>query len=290
VGWLVLEWWQLRRVQRRWRILLGWRWRLVSIDIESPSNRRIIEAARLKKRRSRNSMGRFLIEGTRETERAIEADASIDEIFLCAEYGPRATVSLAESIAESGVRLTTVSPIAFDKLTMRQNPDGIIAVASTWSTAVEDLDRVLVLVAEAIEKPGNLGAMFRTADATGAALLIADATVDPFNPNVVRASQGALFSVPFAVADTEAAVSWAVEHGVIVVATPDAESNHWDTDLSGPVSIVIGSEHDGVSDAWLRAGTSVRIPMAGDADSLNASVSAAVLLYEAVRQGRITES
>ena len=258
----------------------------MSGDIESPANLRIIETARLKKRRHRDATGRFLIEGTREAERAVQAGASIDEIFLCPDYAPPATVSLADAIAGSGVRLTTVSAVAFDKLSMRQNPDGIIAVAPTWTATAENLDRDLVLVAEAIEKPGNLGAIFRTADATGAALLIADATVDPFNPNVVRASQGALFSVPFAVTDTGAAITWTREHGAIVIATPDAESDFWDADLSGPVSIVIGSEHAGVSDAWREAGTPVRIPMAGDADSLNASVSAAVLLYEAARQRR----
>ncbi|MFV9673035.1 MAG: TrmH family RNA methyltransferase [Acidimicrobiia bacterium] len=258
----------------------------MSVDIESPSNRRIIETARLKNRRHRDKNGRFLVEGTREIERAEQAGASIDEMFLCPEYAPPATVSLVERPAGSDLQLTTVSAIAFDKLTMRQNPDGIIAVAPTWTTAVEDLNRDLILVAEAIEKPGNLGAMFRTADATGAGLLIADATVDPFNPNVVRASQSALFSVPFAVTDTETALSWAHDHGAVIIATPDATTDYWDTDLSGPVSIVIGSEHAGVSDTWRDTGTPVRIPMAGDADSLNASVSAAVLLYEAVRQSR----
>ncbi|MEA2025034.1 MAG: TrmH family RNA methyltransferase [Actinomycetota bacterium] len=262
----------------------------MNVDIQSPSNRRIVETARLKKRRARDAEARFLIEGTRETERAAEAGASIDEVFLCPEIAPPDTASLADRIAGTGSRLTTVSAIAFAKLTMRQNPDGIIVVAPTWTTATESLDRDLVLVAEAIEKPGNLGAMFRTADATGAALLIADATVDPFNPNVVRASQGALFSVPFAVTDTEVAIAWARDHGAIVVATPGAKSDYWDTDLSRRVSIVIGSEHAGISEAWRDAGTPVRIPMAGSADSLNASVSAAVLLYEAVRQRGSTES
>jgi TrmH family RNA methyltransferase len=258
----------------------------VSVDIESPSNRRIIETARLKKRRHRGSTGQFLIEGTRETERAVDAGVSVTEVFLCPEIARPYTVSLAERIAEAGTRFTTVSAVAFEKITMRQNPDGIITVASTWAAEIENLDRDLILVAEAIEKPGNLGAMFRTADATGAALLIADATVDPFNPNVVRASQGALFSVPFAVTDTATAISWTGEHGVVVVATPDAESDYWESDLSGRVCIVIGSEHDGLSDVWRDTGTPIRIPMAGDADSLNASVSAAVVLYEAVRQRR----
>lgn len=261
----------------------------MSIDIESPSNRRIIETARLKKRRHRDSKGQFLIEGTRETERAIEASTSVAEVFLCPEIAPAYTISLAEHIAEAGSRFTTVSAIAFHKLTMRQNPDGIIAVAPTWDPALDSLDRDLVLVAEAIEKPGNLGAMFRTADATGAALLIADATVDPFNPNVVRASQGALFSVPFAVTDVGTAIGWVRDHGAVITATPDADTTYWDTDLTGSVSIVIGSEHVGLSHSWDNTGTPVRIPMAGDADSLNASVSAAVLLYEAVRQRRSDE-
>ena len=261
----------------------------MSIDIESPSNPRIIETARLKKRRHRDIAGRFLVEGTREIERAGQGGASINEVFLCPEYAPPATVSLAERLAGPDIRLTTVSAMAFDKLTMRQNPDGVIAVASNWTTAVADLDRDLVLIAEAIEKPGNLGAMFRTADATGAGLVIADATVDPFNPNVVRASQGALFSVPFAVTNAETAISWAHDHGIVVVATPDAKADYWDTDLSGPASVVIGSEHGGVSNAWRETGIPVRIPMAGDADSLNASVSAAVLLYEAVRQRGSTQ-
>ena len=259
---------------------------MVAVDIESSSNRRIIETARLKKRRTRDAEGRFLVEGTRETARAVDAGASINEIFLCPDIASPETASLAGRIGDSGARITTVSTIAIDKLTIRQNPDGIIAVASTWAAIVDNLDRDLILIAEAIEKPGNLGAMFRTADATGAGLLIADATVDPFNPNVVRASQGALFSVPFAVTDAATATSWAHEHGAIVVATPDAKTDYWNTDLSGPISIVIGSEHAGVSEAWLNTGIPVRIPMAGDADSLNASVSAAVLLYEAVRQGR----
>jgi TrmH family RNA methyltransferase len=128
--------------------------------------------------------------------------------------------------------------------------------------------------------------MFRTADAAGAGLLIADPNVDPFNPNVVRASQGALFSVPFAVTDANTAIGWALRRGSLFVATPDADIDLWDADLSGVATIVIGSEHGGVSAAWRESGSPVRIPMAGLADSLNASVSAAIMLFEAVRQRR----
>jgi len=180
--------------------------------------------------------------------------------------------------------MTTVSAMAFEKLSMRQNPDGIVVVAAARLPNLDAIDRSLVLVAEAIEKPGNLGAMFRTADATGAALLIADPTVDVFNPNVVRASQGALFSVPFAVVDAATAVRWTGAHGPVYVMMPGAAVDLWHTDFSGPVSIVVGSEHAGVSAAWKGVGTPIGIPMAGAADSLNASVSAAVVLYEAVRR------
>lgn len=257
---------------------------MVTLDIESASNRRIIETARLKKRREREASGRFLIEGTREVERAFDAGVPIDTLFICPDLASTGTTAVADRVAGMGVAPTTVSERAFDKLTMRQNPDGIIAVASTWRSDLDALRHDLVLVAEAIEKPGNLGAMLRTCDAMGADLLIADPTVDPFNPNVVRASQGALFSVSFAAADAATATRWATAHGPVFVATPDATTVCWDADLSGPVSIVIGSEHAGVTDSWLDIGTPIRIPMAGAADSLNASVSAAILLSEAARQ------
>ncbi len=262
---------------------------MVTPDIESPSNRRIVETARLKKRRQRDSEGLFLIEGTREVERALDAGVPIEEVFFSPEIAPPEATAVRRRAAESGAASTTVSKRAFEKLTMRQSPDGIVAVASTWHPELDTLRRDLVLVAEAIEKPGNLGAMLRTADAMGADLLIADPTVDVFNPNVVRASQGALFSVPFAVADTVTAIGWAVGHGPVFVATPDADAIYWDAELTGPISIVIGSEHAGVTDSWLEIGTPVRIPMAGAADSLNASVSAAILLSEAVRRAHLSD-
>lgn len=255
-------------------------------QIESPSNARILETARLKKRGRREVSGRFIIEGTRETARALAAGTTIAEIFLCREYATAETRTLAEDMAETGIPLITTSARAFDKLSVRQHPDGMVAVAPVWDPSIGELGSSLTLVAESIEKPGNLGAMFRTADAAGAGLLIVDPNVDPFNANVVRASQGALFSVPFAVTDGDTAIAWALRRGSLFVGTPDADVEVWDADLSGVASIVIGSEHEGVSGAWLESGSPVRIPMAGLADSLNASVSAAIMLFEAVRQNR----
>lgn len=254
--------------------------------IESASNARILATARLKKRGRREASGLFIVEGRREAERALAAGTTIAEVFLCREYATAGTQTLAEDMAAAGSQLTTTSARAFDKLSMRQHPDGVVAVAPTWDPSIGNLGSSLTLVAESIEKPGNLGAMFRTADAAGAGLLIVDPNVDPFNPNVVRASQGALFSVPFAVTDSSTAIGWALHRGSLFVGTPDADVEVWDADLRGITSIVIGSEHEGVSGVWLESGSPVRIPMAGLADSLNASVSAAILLFEAVRQNR----
>lgn len=258
----------------------------MTAHIESSSNARIVATARLKESRGRATSGLFLIEGSRETERAHAAGSTIAEAFLCHAYATAGTRVLAHSLAECGIPLTTTSTRAFDKLSMRQHPDGIVAVAPLWDTSLTRLREDLILAAESIEKPGNLGAMFRTADAAGAGLLIADRNVDPFNPNVVRASQGALFSVPFAVADTATALKWARRRGSVFVATPGAAIEVWDVDLTGVTTVVVGSEHAGVSAAWSDAGHPVRIPMVGLADSLNASVAAAVMLFEAVRQRR----
>ena len=258
----------------------------MSAHIESSANQRIIATARLKQRKRRDDEGAFLIEGTREVERATNAGTPLAEVFLCSEYATHETDSLATELGVSGVVVTTTSTRAFDRLSNRRNPDGIIAVARTWTPNLSDLDRDLVLIAESIEKPGNLGAILRTVDAAGAALLIADPNVDPFNPNVVRASQGALFSAEFASASAGDARAWAHNRGSVFVAVPEATISLWDADLTGVTAIVIGSEHAGVSAAWDGAGTPVGIPMAGAADSLNASVSAAIVLFEAVRQRR----
>jgi TrmH family RNA methyltransferase len=253
----------------------------VTPDITSAANPHIRSLAELKRRRGRDAAGRFLIEGSRELGRAIDARIAIEEIILAPALASEAATRIA---AAAPVPVRTVGEAPFGKVTVRQNPDGIIGVASTWSPGLDTIDRDLVLIAEAIEKPGNLGAMLRTADAAGAGVVVADPTVDPFNPNVVRASQGALFSVPVAVTDAAAARKWAIDRGPVFVTTPRADQTLWDADLTGAVAIVVGSEHTGVGEPWLEVGTPIRIPMEGDSDSLNASVAAAIVLFEAVRQ------
>jgi TrmH family RNA methyltransferase len=253
----------------------------VTPDITSATNPHIRSLAQLKRRRGRDSAQRFLIEGARELSRAVAAGTTIEEIILSPDLASEETSSLATTAPG---RIRTVGEVPFVKLSVRQNPDGIIGVARTWTPSLEAIDRQLVLVAEGIEKPGNLGAMLRTADAAGAAVVVADPTVDLFNPNVVRASQGALFTVALAVTDSATALDWAADRGSVYVTTPAGETPLWGTDLRGAVSVVIGSEHAGVDQAWLDVGTPLRIPMAGESDSLNASVAAAIVLFEAVRQ------
>ena len=183
-----------------------------------------------------------------------------------------------------------MSESAFRKVSYRDRPEGLLAVLRQPAlplTALRMGADPLVLVVESVEKPGNLGAMLRTAEAAGAdAVVVADPTTDVFNPNVVRASLGSLFTIPLAVADGDEALGWLREMGLRVIATsPAAAEPCWKSDLSGGAAVVIGPEQHGLSGRWLEgADQTVRIPMSGTVDSLNAGSAAAVLLFEARRQ------
>ncbi len=251
------------------------------VDITSPSNERIKALVRLWDRTERRATGTFLIEGRRELTRAMEADVELIEVFLCPDLG-------AHDLA-ADVPITTVSAQAFTKVSRRQKPDGILAVARQWPTDLDDVSLSpvpLVLVAEAIEKPGNLGAMLRTADATGTdAVVLCDPQVDVFNPNVIRASQGSVFTVTTATGTVDEVVVWLEKSALAVVTTfPDALLRYTEADLTGPTAIVVGAESTGLTDRWRGIGSPVSLPMAGTADSLNAATTAAVVAYEAVRQ------
>jgi TrmH family RNA methyltransferase len=257
---------------------------VVADRISSPSNPRIKAFARLKKARVRSESGLFLIEGEREVGRALAAGVELEALLVCDEL-----LTLPAPALDDLVDVVRTTPIPMAKVSVRQNPSGIIAVARQFDTNLEALrlgPRPLVLIAEAVEKPGNLGAMMRTADSAGAdAVVIADAATDVFNPNVVRASQGALFLVPLAIASTADAIAWAAARSLNVVGGYlDGATDLWDANLGQPTAIVVGAEDVGLSAAWSGVATRVRIPMAGRTDSLNASVAAALMLYEAVRQ------
>ena len=188
-------------------------------------------------------------------------------------------------------RSTQVSPRAFERLAYGDRADGVILVIRSPGTALDDLQLPavpLVIVTEDVEKPGNVGAILRSADAVGADAVITAGGTDLFNPNVVRASVGTVFSVPVASAPAGDVAAWLRDRAIRVVASRvDAAALHVDVDLTGPLAIVLGSEAIGLSDAWRGSDVeAVRLPMLGTADSLNVSVAAAALLYEAWRQRR----
>ena len=268
--------------------------------ITSLQNPRVKQLVKLRDRRPRDEAGVFLVEGYRQIRRALERQVPLAEIYFSPPWylGENEPALLAQAEA-AGARLFELSKEAFAKVAYRERPDGLLAVAPQWRHSLEDLGRWLeapgrgearapfLLVVEAIEKPGNLGTILRSADAAGVdALVVCDPVTDLFNPNVVRASTGVLFSVPVVIADSTAVRPWLRKRGIRSVATtPSAARLHTDTDLRGPLAIVMGSEQYGLSEYWLReAEERVRIPMAGQADSLNVAMATIITLFEAVRQ------
>ncbi len=271
----------------------------MSDPITSSSNPQIKDLVRLRDRRHRDRTGTFVIEGFRGITRALDAAIEIERLYVCRELflGPNEDGLIAR-VADTGAPVIEVAPDPFSKAAYRDRPDGLLAVATQFDTSLEALElpsEPLLLVVEAIEKPGNLGTMLRTADAAGCAgVIVCDPTTDPFNPNVVRASTGMLFVVPLAVASSEVTIEWLRSKAVTTFATtPDATMLHTDADFTGSVAVVVGTEQYGLSDTWLeRADHRIRIPMAGAADSLNAAMAAGITLFEAVRQrqpGRLSD-
>ena len=260
-------------------------------EITSSSNPRIKAAVALRDRKERDSRGETLVDGAREIGRAIAAGVELVELFV--EPGMIASDDAQAALAAArarGARATTVSPHVLAKLAFGDRSDGLVAVIRTPVTVLDRLvlpSPALVVVAESIEKPGNLGAILRSADGAGAdALIAADPRTDLFNPNAIRASLGTIFSVPIASATTGATIDWLLGHGIaIVVARVDGAVPYTAVDFRGPVAIVLGSEAHGLAGAWSGpAIEAVSLPMLGIADSLNVSAAAAILLYEARRQ------
>lgn len=256
--------------------------------ISSPSNPHIKDVAGLRKRRSRESTRRFLIEGARPLRRALDASWPVLEVLYDPLAAAAPVLEVVNLARRSGVPVTEVSDSALRKIAYRTEPEGVVAVAEHRQF---ELDRLpvdpegLYLVTEAIEKPGNIGAMLRTAEAASATgVIAADGATDLTNPNVVRASQGALFAVPVAAAAADDVLAWLHTNDLEPVAMrADAPVSMWEHDLSGGLAVVIGSEHAGLTSTW-DACTAVHVPMAGNVDSLNASTTAALVLYEARRQ------
>jgi TrmH family RNA methyltransferase len=256
------------------------------MDITSLQNPRVKQIVRLRdEKRQRRAEGLMLVEGYDEIQLALSAGHKPQTILSAPEL-----LSQRIDIAETDAERITVSRPVFEKMSYRENPDGWLAVFPIPQQTLDDLlpgESPLVIVAESIEKPGNLGAILRTADAAHVdALLVCDPRVDLWNPNVVRASRGAVFSMPVVECDNGAALEWLKGRGVsILAATPAAEAVYSEIDLRQPVAIAVGTEDEGLSEFWMaNADVRVRIPMSGRVNSLNVSVSTALIVYEAVRQ------
>jgi RNA methyltransferase, TrmH family len=265
--------------------------------ISSLQNPRIKQLVKLRDRRPRDEAGVFLVEGYREIRRALERQVALQEVYFAPAWflGENEPALLAQAQA-AGAVLYELSKEAFAKVAYRERPDGLLAVAPQWKRGLDELGlgpAPFLLVVEAIEKPGNLGTILRSADAAGCeAVIVCDPVTDIFNPNVVRASTGVLFSVPLVVEASERVAAWLREKNIRTVATtPAAEKIYSDADLRGPLAVIMGSEQYGLSDFWLKhADLPVRIPMAGQADSLNVAMATIITLFEAVRQRTAVES
>ena len=264
------------------------------LTLTSPQNPRVKQVVRLRDRRHRDREGLLLVEGSEELSLALAGGARPQTLYLCpALVGSQHAALVAQASAAAGEVIEVSAPV-FEKMAYRDNPDGWLAVLPAVRRSLDDLpqvERPLYLIAEAIEKPGNLGALLRSADAAGVTgVIVCDPTTDINNPNVVRSSRGTLFTVPVAEAAAAAAFDWLRARAVpIVAATPQASQAYTEADLTGPVAIAVGTEHQGLSPAWLaQASVQVRIPMRGQVNSLNVATAATLLLYEAVRQRTVT--
>lgn len=268
--------------------------RAPDLHVTSLQNERVKALVRLRDRRERDEQGVTVVEEPLVVARALAAGVPLVAVYYCPEYlDPEAEELLAElrAAAPECVRL---APPVMDKIAYRDRSEGLLLVARQVRTALADLDlsgsgsvAPLLVVLEGVEKPGNLGAVLRVADAAGAdAVIVCGGGTDPFNPNVLRASRGACFHVPVVCADGDELTGFLADRGIATVATSPAADHAWDQlDLRGPVAVVLGTEHEGLSGRWLAAADhTAGIPMLGVGDSLNVSTTAAVLLFEAVRQ------
>lgn len=257
--------------------------------ITSPYNPRIKQALRLRQSRQRKRDRLMLVEGYDELSLALNCGLRPVRLFFCPSFFDGKN-DLLEKSRSTGAELIEVSQSVFEKMAYRENPDGWLAIAPLLQRTLKDLElgpSPLLVVAEAVEKPGNLGAILRTADAAGVeAVIVCDPTLDLSNPNVIRSSRGALFSVPTAEATSAETFAWLRERKVkVVAASPESSLGYTEADLRGPLAIVVGEESAGLSSLW-REGADIKacIPMMGQVNSLNLSIATALFVYEAVRQ------
>lgn len=266
-------------------------------QIISLQNPKVKQLVKLRERRFREKNRQFIIEGYRELLRAFEANHSFEQLFICPElFLGSNELFLIKNIEAKGIGVYQCSKEVFYKISYRDRPDGLIAIAPQHHLSLQNLEHLLkgkkapfLVVAEAIEKPGNLGTILRSCDAVGLdALIVCDRCTDIHNPNVVRASVGTLFTVPIIEASSSETIEWLKSRGIqILAATPSASLEYTQADLTQPLAIAVGTEQLGLSKQWMsQANIRVKIPMCGKADSLNVAMATTIFMYESLRQRR----
>jgi len=261
--------------------------------ITSTQNAKIKHLLQLQQKSSlRRSEGLFVVEGMRELTHCVENGYDVDCIYCC-----ETAIKDAGSLSAVGKnsRIISVSDNVYDRIALRGTTEGVVAVVKARKTRLSDLrlsDRPLIVVLESVEKPGNLGAVLRSADAANAdALIVCDQLTDLYNPNIIRSSIGAIFSVPTVACTTDECIDFLRQNNIKILTAQLQDSKlYYDTDMTCPTAIVMGTESTGLTNKWREvANAHIRIPMLGQLDSLNVSVSAAILLFEAVRQRQTDE-
>jgi TrmH family RNA methyltransferase len=257
--------------------------------ITSPRNEKIKAAVKLRRRKHRGRQGRTLIDGTRELIRALSAGVNVTEIFFCSTLcHTTESRRLLAQIDELSMDIYEVTESVFESLAYGERVEGFVGVAIPPENELDDLvltENPLVAVVEGIEKPGNLGAIVRSADGAGiSAVILADQKTDIFNPNAIRASLGTVFTMPVCEAPSREVYNWLkVQDFQVIASAVGASESYTDVDFKIPTALVLGTESTGISSVWKEV-KSMSIPMKGVADSLNVSTSAAILFYEAQRQ------
>lgn len=260
-------------------------------QITSIQNPKIKKLLLLQQKSSeRRKEGLFVVEGQRELMHCVNAGMQVDSIFYCPEIMDSHTYNDAISSFPKGAKCFELSQKVYEKVAYRGSTEGIVAEICAQKRSLSDLhlkENPLVVVLESVEKPGNLGAILRSADAAGVdAVIVCDPLTDLYNPNLIRSSIGAIFTVPCVACTTDECIVYLKKNNISILTAQLQDSHlYYDTDMRKGTAIIMGTEATGLTDAWRKAADAhIRIPMLGQLDSLNVSVSAAILMYEAVRQ------
>ena len=259
-------------------------------SITSLQNPLIKEVVKLQqKAQERKKLKQFVIEGVREVSLALQAGITPLHLFICEDfYVPESTYPVTTESIHQHIRY--VNPEVYNKMAYRHNAEGIIMVAGKYNTGLNQIKLThspVIIVLEGVEKPGNLGAILRTADAAGVdAIIICDPQTDIFNPNVIRSGLGCLFTQQVALCSNSEFFDWARENRLkVLLASLQATKNYYDADMTKPLAMAFGTEAHGLSEEWYeKADEALKIPMSGRIDSLNVSASVAVMAFEARRQ------